>query len=71
MSMAPLILIKITRPFTEAVIKYFLVQALASTLLIASALFSIATVKNSNLPITDLLLSIALLIKAGTPPFHF
>lgn len=64
-------LIRILRPLTEALIKYFLVQAFASSLLIVSALVSLTTFKFINLSSREILISMALAIKAGVPPFHF
>lgn len=69
--MAPLILIKISRSYSEAILKYFLVQALASTILIVSILTGLNIVKILAPLITEVITSVALAIKAGVPPFHF
>jgi len=70
-SMAPLILVKINKNLTEACLKYFLVQALASTLLIVRATLNLATSQGLVLETLEILIFIALLMKAGIPPLHF
>jgi len=66
LSFIPLITIKINPYFSEAALKYFLIQALASTLIIISSclilLFPLVS--------TSLIL-LALLLKLGAAPFHF
>lgn len=70
-SIAPLMLIKVTKNFTEAVIKYFLVQAMASTILITSTLFNFFRERILTIETLEILLVIAFSLKAGIPPFHF
>lgn len=65
-SFIPLISIKINYYFSEAALKYFLIQALASTIIISSRcliLFSHLT--------PYFLILISLLLKLGAAPFHF
>ena len=65
-SFIPLISIKINYYFSEAALKYFLIQALASTIIIISRcliLFSHLT--------PYFLILISLLLKLGAAPFHF
>lgn len=64
-SFIPLIINKINPYSAEASLKYFLIQALASTLIILSRCLIIYT---SNL--TYILILIALLLKLGAAPFH-
>jgi len=71
MSMAPIMLNKINKNLTEACLKYFLVQALASTILIAGTTLNASTSQVLTLEVTETLVLISLLIKAGAPPLHF
>ena len=65
LSFIPLIFIKNNQYSSEAALKYFLIQALGSTVLLISAIM--ITIKiNFSAP-----LSTALLLKAGSAPFHF
>nr|YP_009400039.1 NADH dehydrogenase subunit 2 [Segonzacia mesatlantica]ARW69937.1 NADH dehydrogenase subunit 2 [Segonzacia mesatlantica] len=66
LSFIPLITIKTNSYLSEAALKYFLIQALASTLIIMSSclIFLLPT------PIAPLIL-MALLLKLGAAPFHF
>nr|YP_010155757.1 NADH dehydrogenase subunit 2 [Conwentzia sinica]QQY84948.1 NADH dehydrogenase subunit 2 [Conwentzia sinica] len=52
---------------TEASLKYFLVQALASSILLLGMIFFMC---NSNMN-TNLIYNLALLLKMGSAPFHF
>ena len=71
MSLIPLILRKINNQSTEAAIKYFLVQSIASLILIASAMFEIISTKIYIPNRTNELIILALIIKLGISPFHF
>jgi NADH:ubiquinone oxidoreductase subunit 2 (subunit N) len=64
-------LIKLTKPLTEAAIKYFLVQAIASTLIIVRVASNLFSSQALVLETSESLLLVSLLIKAGTPPLHF
>lgn len=64
-SFIPLITIKINPYFSEAALKYFLIQALGSTIIIISRCL---IVYSSHF--TLILLLIALLLKLGAAPFH-
>nr|QGT77309.1 NADH dehydrogenase subunit 2 [Lophopotamon yenyuanense] len=66
MSFIPLITIKMNSYFSESALKYFLIQALGSTLFImASCLFF------SFKPLSSTLILMSLLLKLGSAPFHF
>nr|UEK25938.1 NADH dehydrogenase subunit 2 [Rhithropanopeus harrisii] len=65
LSFIPLIINKMNPYSSEASLKYFLIQALASTLIILSSSLMIYT---SNLTYTLILM--ALLLKLGAAPFH-
>lgn len=66
LSFIPLISVKITSYLSEAAIKYFLVQALASTILIiSSSLYMI------NPDLSYSLILFPLLLKLGAAPFHY
>lgn len=65
-SFIPLIANKINPYFSEAALKYFLVQALASTFIIISS--SLLLLFND---LSYYLILMALLIKLGSAPFHF
>lgn len=64
-------LINIESKTTEAAIKYFLTQAIASVILIFSFSINFFTTENLNLETTETLIFISLIIKAGLAPFHF
>nr|AVE15435.1 NADH dehydrogenase subunit 2 [Atergatis integerrimus] len=66
MSFIPLIISKMSPYSSEAALKYFLIQALASTLIILS---SCLIMRSSNL--TLMIILMALLLKLGAAPFHF
>nr|BDL61466.1 NADH dehydrogenase subunit 2 [Indopinnixa haematosticta] len=66
MSFIPLITTKMSSYFSETALKYFLIQALGSTLLITSSFLSIFSPFISNM-----LIMFALLLKLGSAPFHF
>nr|YP_010593054.1 NADH dehydrogenase subunit 2 [Aparapotamon binchuanense]WAB69721.1 NADH dehydrogenase subunit 2 [Aparapotamon binchuanense] len=66
MSFIPLITIKMNSYFSESALKYFLIQALGSTLFImASCLFF------SFPPLSSSLILMSLFLKLGSAPFHF
>lgn len=67
----PLILINLNKNLTEAAIKYFMVQAMASLLLIFSSVIGFMLTKNILIEINELLISSALIIKAGLAPLQF
>jgi NADH-ubiquinone oxidoreductase chain 2 len=66
LSFIPLIFIKHNQYSSEAALKYFLIQALGSTVLLISAVIIIIKIQIFSAP-----LSAALLLKAGSAPFHF
>nr|YP_010043567.1 NADH dehydrogenase subunit 2 [Etisus dentatus]QPD06888.1 NADH dehydrogenase subunit 2 [Etisus dentatus] len=66
MSFIPLIVTKMNPYSSEAALKYFLIQALASTLIVLS---SCLIMYMSNFTSTIILM--ALLLKLGAAPFHF
>jgi NADH-ubiquinone oxidoreductase chain 2 len=70
-SIIPLILNKLRPNFTEAAIKYFLAQALASIFLIFPAIILFANKDRINLEVSEALLATALALKAGIAPLHF
>nr|YP_009756937.1 NADH dehydrogenase subunit 2 [Lepidocyrtus fimetarius]QIM14965.1 NADH dehydrogenase subunit 2 [Lepidocyrtus fimetarius] len=71
MSMIPLILIKLNQKLTESSIKYFMVQALSSVVMIISVNFNMQTSEMSIMNLPEIMLFLSLLIKSGVPPFHF
>nr|YP_010626528.1 NADH dehydrogenase subunit 2 [Anurida maritima]WBK17668.1 NADH dehydrogenase subunit 2 [Anurida maritima] len=71
MSIAPILINKMTYPSVEASIKYFMVQAIASTILILFVTLSASTQPFSLSPVTELVFSLMLLLKAGAAPLHF
>jgi len=66
LSFIPLISSKSNQYSSEAALKYFLIQALGSSIIIISASFLISS---NEIAIT--LFTVALLLKAGAAPFHF
>nr|YP_009512800.1 NADH dehydrogenase subunit 2 [Metapenaeus affinis]AXK15192.1 NADH dehydrogenase subunit 2 [Metapenaeus affinis]UUF68268.1 NADH dehydrogenase subunit 2 [Metapenaeus affinis] len=66
LSFIPIISSKNNQYSSEAALKYFLIQALGSSIIIMSA--SLMLIKTSS---ANILLCIALLLKAGAAPFHF
>nr|YP_007474239.1 NADH dehydrogenase subunit 2 [Austinograea rodriguezensis]AEX32629.1 NADH dehydrogenase subunit 2 [Austinograea rodriguezensis] len=66
LSFIPLITIKMNPYFSEAALKYFLIQALASTLIIMSSCLILLLP-----PVSTSLILMALLLKLGAAPFHF
>nr|WFQ83156.1 NADH dehydrogenase subunit 2 [Qianguimon aflagellum] len=66
MSFIPLITIKMNSYFSESALKYFLIQALGSTLFITSSCLFLLFISLSSS-----LLLISLLLKLGSAPFHF
>lgn len=71
MRIIPLILIKLNQKLTESSIKYFIVQALSSVVIIISVNFNIQTAEISIINLPEIILFLSLLIKSGVPPFHF
>nr|YP_010139277.1 NADH dehydrogenase subunit 2 [Kaylathalia klovstadi]QQK54731.1 NADH dehydrogenase subunit 2 [Kaylathalia klovstadi] len=71
MSMIPLFIIKLNPQSTETAIKYFLTQALASLIIIFISLIDSSFVMNNFMMTSNNLIFLALLTKAGIPPFHF
>lgn len=71
LSIIPLILNKLNPNLTDSAIKYFLSQALASLILIFSVTLNFHTSSLVNLLSSENIILIALVIKAGIPPFHF
>jgi len=67
---APLLINKITYQSTEASIKYFLTQAVASVFIIFIVIFINRITLSSSLSIPTLVTA-ALLLKAGVAPLHF
>lgn len=66
LSFIPLISMKDNQYSSEAALKYFLIQALGSTVLLISGIIIIIKVQ-----VFSASLSAALLLKAGSAPFHF
>nr|YP_010962599.1 NADH dehydrogenase subunit 2 [Euphausia crystallorophias]WNI01994.1 NADH dehydrogenase subunit 2 [Euphausia crystallorophias] len=66
LSFIPLIFMKNNQYSSEAALKYFLIQALGSTVLLISAVMIMM-----KMPVFSAPLSAALLLKAGSAPFHF
>nr|YP_009253811.1 NADH dehydrogenase subunit 2 [Orisarma sinense]ALK01297.1 NADH dehydrogenase subunit 2 [Orisarma sinense] len=66
MSFIPLIVLKMNSYYSEAALKYFLIQALGSALFITSGFLSM-----SFLSISYILIFLALLLKLASAPFHF
>nr|YP_007317583.1 NADH dehydrogenase subunit 2 [Ilyoplax deschampsi]AEH05081.1 NADH dehydrogenase subunit 2 [Ilyoplax deschampsi] len=66
MSFIPLISLKMNSYYSEAALKYFLIQALSSSLIISSSLLMI-----SFLFISSVFIFLALLLKLASAPFHF
>nr|WRK67312.1 NADH dehydrogenase subunit 2 [Nemoptera coa] len=68
MSFIPLISEENSKTSTESALKYFLSQAIASSML----LFSILLINNINIQqMTEIILNSSLLLKMGAAPFHF
>lgn len=66
----PLILLRLKKPLTEAAIKYFIVQAIASLMLILSTIVRFSQIKSITLEINEVLIILALTIKAGMAPIQ-
>nr|QIS62906.1 NADH dehydrogenase subunit 2 [Tubuca rosea] len=66
MSFIPLISLKMNSYFSEAALKYFLIQAMGSALLISSSFLFISLTL-----ISFFLIMFSLLLKMGSAPFHF
>ena len=72
LSFIPLIIQAQSHNETEGAVKYFLTQALGSSLLLFSArLFYYGTLSNINFSIPIFIFIVRLLIKIGAAPFHF
>lgn len=63
-------LVRLNKPLAEAAVKYFLAQAVASTLLISGVALNTLFSQKLILESFELLVLLALLIKAGIPPLH-
>jgi len=70
MSLIPLILRELNFKSTEAAIKYFLAQTIASIILISTACFETLFEFNFYLTNFRIIIFISLAIKAGLAPFH-
>ena len=68
LSFIPIITISKKNQETEATIKYFIAQALGSSLILIT---SISQWTTSSLPYTDIILRGAILLKLGIAPIHF
>nr|YP_003331289.1 NADH dehydrogenase subunit 2 [Chauliognathus opacus]ACM45011.1 NADH dehydrogenase subunit 2 [Chauliognathus opacus] len=74
LSIIPLMYNKNNILSSESAIKYFLTQAMASTILLMSMIMSMMSIKTSSLTEIDLnsmLMNSAILTKMGMAPFHF
>lgn len=70
-SLIPLLLNKISPASTEAAIKYFLVQAMASLILVFTSLLERVYSFSNFIETINGVIFLTLLLKAGIPPFHF
>nr|UEK25859.1 NADH dehydrogenase subunit 2 [Pachygrapsus fakaravensis] len=66
LSFIPLITLKMNPYLSESALKYFLIQALGSAILIMASFILISTFK-----LASIFLFLALLLKLGVAPFHF
>jgi len=66
LSFIPLISTKNNQYSSEAALKYFLIQALGSSVIIMAASFTLTVPGSANV-----LIVVALLLKSGAAPFHF
>ena len=66
LSFIPLISTKRNQYSSEAALKYFLIQALGSSVIILAASFNLTTTNSAQF-----LIVVALLLKSGAAPFHF
>nr|UAA82777.1 NADH dehydrogenase subunit 2 [Seira dowlingi] len=71
LSMIPLIINKLNPSLSESAIKYFLSQALASLFLIISSTFILSSTNFFSMETKNLMISAAIMIKAGMVPFHY
>uniref|UniRef100_A0A6G6A4F5 NADH-ubiquinone oxidoreductase chain 2 n=1 Tax=Ceratophysella communis TaxID=1519100 RepID=A0A6G6A4F5_9HEXA len=71
MSFTPILINKLNSITLELTIKYFLVQAMASMIVITSSVISFFNINESMLPELNTLLLISLSMKTGVAPFHF
>nr|YP_010579429.1 NADH dehydrogenase subunit 2 [Lepidurus couesii]UNY33511.1 NADH dehydrogenase subunit 2 [Lepidurus couesii] len=69
LSFIPIVMTKNNQQLTEAGLKYFLIQALASVIFMLSALFSLFCFNESSHSIIVILM-MSLLLKLGASPFH-
>ena len=70
-SIIPLMLTRLIPRFSEARIKYFLSQAMASVILIFSISVNFLRKETLNLELIETFLTFALALKRGLAPFHF
>nr|QIT06470.1 NADH dehydrogenase subunit 2 [Novacerus sp. FZ-2019] len=71
MSMIPLFVIKLKPSSSETAIKYFLIQAMASLILMFSSIM-MNLMENMNILLSmNYILILTIAIKVGVPPFHF
>lgn len=70
-SIIPLMLIKLNFKFTEASIKYFIVQAIASIIIIFSISINFLSQETYLIELNEFFLISSLSIKAGFAPLHF
>lgn len=70
-SIIPLILYNLNFSFTEAAIKYFLAQAMASLILILAACVDLNFYNSNFNSYSNSILTLSLCIKAGIAPVHF
>lgn len=66
LSFIPLISAKNNQYSSEAALKYFLIQALGSSVIILAASFALTAAGSAKV-----LMAVALLLKSGAAPFHF
>jgi len=70
-SIAPILINKISFQSVESSIKYFLIQAIASSILIISFFLNRYFYIFSLAQFTELIITICLILKAGVAPLHF
>nr|ALO77309.1 NADH deshydrogenase subunit 2 [Byrrhinus sp. BYR01] len=74
LSIIPLMITKKTILSNESALKYFITQAIASTIILFSALLFMNKIMSNydiNQPLSMMIMDSALLIKMGAAPFHF
>lgn len=67
----PIILVSLNKNLTEAAIKYFLTQAIASIIIIFSITLLLNSSENIVMEIIEIIISLSLIIKIGIAPLHF